>query len=82
MHASPSVNAQEHRPGEETVTLHLTRPEAELLEAQLARDLARMEDELAEAPDGPMLARSTEHLRQLDERLRELLAYEPLPDIV
>jgi hypothetical protein len=84
MHARRVVSAQENRRAEETITLRLTHAEAQLLEAQLARDLARVEDELVETGQAgaPALARSAADLRQLDERLRELLAQEPLPELV
>lgn len=76
------VNVQEHRPNGETITLHLTRAEAELLEAQLSRDLAHIEDELVESGGGgAVLATNARDLRQLEGRLRQLLAYEPIGDI-
>ena len=77
------MSAPEHRPDEEVISLHLTRPEAELLEAQLSREVARIEDELAGTGDGTSaLERNANELRRLDERLRELLAFEPLPSVV
>jgi hypothetical protein len=83
MHVLEAVSVQEHRPSEETIALHLTRPEAELLEAQLSRVVARIEDELVGTGDGASaLERNAEDLRRLDERLRELLAFEPPAVIV
>jgi hypothetical protein len=77
------VSTQERGFGEDEIALHLTRPEAELLEAQLSREVARIEDELVEIGDGASsLERNAEDLRRLDERLRKLLDFEPLPEIV
>jgi hypothetical protein len=64
--------------------LSLSRHEVELLEAQLSRDVARMEDELLEGRDGySAFAQQVADLRRLDARLRRLMQdFEPLPDIV
>jgi hypothetical protein len=78
------MSAQENHGAKETIILRLTHAEAQFLEAQLARDLARIEDELVESGNAgaPALSRSAADLRQLDERLRELLAEEPLPGLL
>lgn len=68
----------------DTASLSLSRREAQLLESQLARDVARMEDELDEAGEGAtLLSRQIDELRHLDARLRQLLdELEPLPEVV
>ncbi len=68
----------------ETANLCLSRHELELLEAQLARDVAHLEDELEEEGDGStLLAQQIEELRHLDARLRRLIdEFEALPDVV
>lgn len=78
-----NVTVEAHRPDQETITLHLTRAEAEVLEAQLSRDIAHIEDELVESGgSGSVLALNARYLRNLEQRLRELLAGEPMAEIV
>lgn len=64
--------------------LSLSRHEVELLEAQLSRDVARMEDELLEGRDGySAFAQQVADLRRLGARLRRLLKeFAPLPDVL
>lgn len=64
--------------------LSLSRREVELLEAQLSRDVARMEDELLEGRGGhSAFAQQVEDLRRLNARLGRLMKdLEPLPDVV
>jgi hypothetical protein len=48
----------------------------------LSRDLAHIEDELVESGGGgAVLTTNARDLRQLEGRLRELLAYEPIGDV-
>lgn len=69
---------------DDTASLSLSRREAQVLESQLARDVARMEDELDEAGEGAtLLSHQIDELRHLDARLRQLLdELEPLPEVV
>lgn len=67
----------------ETANLCLSRHEAQLLEAQLSRDVAHLEDELEEEGQGSaLLAQQIEELRHLDARLRRLLDELETPDVV
>jgi nitroreductase len=71
----------EERAGELT-SFSLSRHEAQLLEALLARDVARMEEQLDETGgESSVLAQQIEELRRIDARLQHLLhSFEPLPD--
>jgi nitroreductase len=66
----------------ELTSFSLSRHEAELLEALLSRDVARMEEQLDDTGDeSPVLAHQIEELRRIDARLQHLLRqFEPLPD--
>jgi hypothetical protein len=69
---------------DETANLCLSRHEVRLLEVQLSRDVAHLQDELEEGGEGSaLLAQQIEELRHLEERLRHLLReFETLPDVV
>jgi hypothetical protein len=69
---------------DDVMSLTLSRREAQLLEAHLARHLARVEDVLSEAREGhSVLAEELKELRRVDERLQRLLSnIEPPPDLV
>ena len=83
MHCLGRVSTQQSTLGEESITLHLTYRAAALLEAQLARDVARIEDQLVEGGDGSsMLAEDVAELRGLVQRLRQLLEEQPMSGAV
>jgi hypothetical protein len=66
--------------GGDTANLSLSRREVQVLEAQLSRDVARLEDDLVRTQEGPSLrVEELEDLRRLGLRLQALIeAFEPL----
>jgi len=75
------TDASEHEPTGEGTSFWLSCHEAQVLEALLSRDTARLEEELVETgAEAPALAQQIEELRRIGARLRQFVnRFEPIP---